>query len=55
MKAKFFIYDRQVSKKEAAEKYGKEKLERRIQEAVESFLDDPNEQISWADGLIIEF
>ena len=38
---------KKISKKAASEKFGKEELERMIQEAKEAFATDPLEETSW--------
>lgn len=38
---------KKISKKAASEKFGKEELERMIQEAKEAFAEDPLEETSW--------
>lgn len=47
--------EREFQKKKARELFGKEKVERRIEEAKESFMNDPYEEISWMDGMEIRF
>ena len=42
-----------ITRKRAEEILGKEKLNRRIKEAKETFREDPNIEISWTDGLEI--
>lgn len=49
---------KKISKKAAVEKFGKEKMDDRLKEAKEAFMEDPNEEISWWTGagmLVIEF
>lgn len=45
---------KKISKKAAAEKIGKEMLEKRIQDAVEEFWEDPLTLCSWMDGMEIK-
>lgn len=42
-----------ISKKAAAEKIGKERLEERIKEAKEGYFEDPLQIESWMDGMEI--
>lgn len=42
-----------ISKKAAAEKIGKERLEARIKEAKEGYFEDPFATASWMDGMEI--
>lgn len=42
---------KKMSKKAASEKFGKEELERMIQEAKEAFAEDPLEETSWWMGV----
>lgn len=44
-----------ISRKEAEEWLGKEKLESRIAEGKAAYAEDPYQEISWADGFMIEF
>ena len=46
---------KKISRKEAEEWLGKEKLKRRIAEGKEAYAEDPNMEISWADGFRIDF
>jgi hypothetical protein len=55
MKTVFKLYGKTISKKKAIEIYGKETIDYRIKDAKETFFEDPYTQISWADGLSIEF
>ena len=41
---------KKISKKAASEKFGKEELERMIQEAKEAFAEAPLEETSWGMG-----
>ena len=55
MKTIIKLNGKKISKKKAAELFGKEKVENRIKEAKESFMNDPYEINSWMDGMEIEF
>lgn len=46
---------KKISKKKAEEMIGKERLQQRIEEAKQAFREDPLEEISWMDGMEIEF
>ena len=52
---KIYWNGKRISKKAAAEKIGEEWLEERIKEAKEEHRRDPYTQLSWMDGLEIEF
>ena len=49
------INGKRISMKKAEEQYGKERMKRRIEEAKETFREDPYVEISWMDGMNIEF
>nr|DAK12224.1 MAG TPA: hypothetical protein [Caudoviricetes sp.] len=55
MKTIIKLNGKKTSKKKAIELFGKEKVENRIKEAKESFMNDPYEINSWMDGMEIEF
>lgn len=55
MRARIYLNGKRITKKKARELFGKEKVEKRIQEAEESFINDPYEEISWTDGMEIRF
>ena len=52
---KIYMNGKQISKKAAAELIGEERLNNRIEEAREGFMEDPNEMQSWMDGMEIRF
>ena len=47
--------NKKITRKQAEEWLGKEKLESRIAEGKAAYAEDPNQEISWADGFMIEF
>ena len=47
MKTIIKLNGKKISKKKAVELFGKEKVENRIKEAKESFMNDPYEINSW--------
>jgi hypothetical protein len=55
MRAIIYLNGKRITKKKARELFGKEKVERRIEEAKESFMNDPYEINSWMDGMEIRF
>lgn len=55
MRTRIYLNGKRISKKKARELFGKEKVERRIEEAKESFMNDPYEINSWMDGMEIRF
>lgn len=55
MRTRIYLNGKRISKKKARELFGNEKVERRIEEAKESFMNDPYEMNSWADGMEIRF
>lgn len=55
MRARIYLNGKRITKKKARELFGNEKVEKRIQEAEESFINDQYEEISWMDGMEIRF
>ena len=55
MKTKYYLKGKKITKKAAVEFLGEERFKVRLAEAKQTFKDDPNEEISWADGFMIEF
>ena len=55
MKTIIKLKGKKISKKKAVELFGKERIDNRIKEAKESFMNDPYEINSWMDGMEIEF
>lgn len=55
MRARIYLNGKRITKKKARELFGNEKVEKRIQEAEESFINDTYEEISWIDGMEIRF
>ena len=51
----FYKNDKKITKKEAEEWLGKERLAQRIAEGKAAYAEDPHQEISWADGFMIEF
>lgn len=55
MKPRFYLKGKKISKKKAIELIGKERLEARLKDAYESFMEDPFELINFMDGMEIRF
>ena len=55
METLFYYNGEKITKKKAIDLFGKNKLNTRIEDAKETFREDPNIQIEWMDGLRIEF
>lgn len=55
MRARIYLNGKRITKKKVRELFGNEKVEKRIQEAESSFINDPYEEISWTDGMEIRF
>lgn len=49
------VNGKKITKAKAIEMFGKERMEARIAEAKEEHAEDPFTQISWMDGMTIEF
>lgn len=54
MKIEIRVNNKKISRKKAIEEYGKEIIKKRIQEAIDSYYDDPMELCSWMDGMTIK-
>ena len=55
MRARIYLNGKRITKKKARELFGNEKVEKRIKEAEENFINDQYEEISWIDGMEIRF
>lgn len=55
MKTRFYLKGKKISKKKAIELIGKERLEARIKDAYETFMEDPYIVHEWMDGMEIRF
>lgn len=55
MKTKYYLNGKKITKKAAIEFLGEERFNARLSEAKQAFMEDPNEEISWADGFMIQF
>lgn len=55
MKTTIKVNGKKISKKEAVERFGKDKVEERIQEAIEYFYEEAgcDDTSSWMDGMEI--
>lgn len=42
---------KKISRKKAEELFGKDRVERRVKEAIEAYMEDPWEISSWMDGM----
>ena len=49
------IKGKPVSRKQAEELVGKERMDKRVEEAKETHAEDPLTEISWMDGMEITF
>ncbi len=52
---KISMNNKKISRKAAEALIGKERMDARIADAKAAYAEDPNEQISWMDGMRIEF
>lgn len=52
---KFYLNDKEITKKEAENMLGAERLENRIAEAIEEHNEDPLTLLTWMDGFEIRF
>ncbi len=53
MRTRIEYKGKKITKKEAAELIGKERLEERIKDAKEGYYEDPFQTASWMDGMEI--
>jgi hypothetical protein len=53
MRVRIELNGSRITKKEAAELIGKERLEERIKDAKEGYYEDPFQTASWMDGMEI--
>lgn len=53
MRVRIELNGSRITKKEAAELIGEERLEERIKEAKEGYYEDPFQTASWMDGMEI--
>lgn len=54
MRVEIKVNGKKISKKAAFEKFGKERVENRIQEAIEEYYNDPYTLVDWMDGMAIK-
>ena len=54
MKVEIRVKGKKISRKKAIEEYGKERIKNRIQDAIDSYYNDPMELVSWMDGMTIK-
>ena len=47
--------DRKITRKQAEEWLGKDRLAQRIEDGKADYAEDPNTEITWMDGFRIEF
>lgn len=55
MKTKYYLNGKKITKKQAIEFLGEARFNARLEDAKQTFMEDPNIQNSWADGFMIEF
>lgn len=55
MKLEIYLNGKKVSKRKAEQIIGKERLENRINDAKETYTNDPYTKIEWMDGMEIKF
>lgn len=55
MKMKIYYKGKKIARKKAEELIGKQCLKQRIEEATQTFLEDPQVIIEWMDSMIIKF
>lgn len=51
---KYYYNQKKISRKKAVEIFGKDKMKKRHEEAMESYMEDPLTLIEWMDGLEIK-
>lgn len=55
LKIVIYINSKKISKKKAIEMLGESRAATRFNEALEGYLQDPFEEQSWMDGMVITF
>lgn len=55
MKTIIKVNGKKISRKSACERFGSDKMKRRIKEAEDAFRADPHELSEWMDGMTITF
>ena len=50
-----FKNEKEISRQEAEALIGKDRMDKRIEDAKQTHTEDPNTEISWMDGMRIEF
>lgn len=51
MKVEIRVNGKKISRKKAIEEYGKERIKRRMQDAINSYYEDSMQLCSWMDGM----
>lgn len=53
MEIRYFLKGKEITEKEADKLFGEERMNERLEAAMQSFFEDPRELNTWMDGLEI--
>lgn len=53
MEIRYFLNGEEITEKEADKKFGEERMNERLEDAMESYFEDPMTLNTWMDGLEI--
>ena len=53
MEIRYFVNGKEITEKEADERFGHERMNERLEDAMQSFFEDPMTLNTWMDGLEI--
>lgn len=54
MEIRYFVNGEEITEKEADKRFGEERMNERLEDAMESYFEDPMELNTWMDGLEIK-
>lgn len=54
MEIRYFVNGKEITEKEADKRFGEERMNERLEEAMQSYFEDPLELNTWMDGLEIK-
>lgn len=53
MNIRYFVNGKEITEKEADQRFGEERMNERLEDAMESYFEDPMTLNTWMDGLEI--
>lgn len=54
MEIRYFVNGEEITEKEADKRFGEERMNERLEDAMESYFEDPMQLNTWMDGLEIK-